>query len=349
MDLLLFVSSVAVVKCVGIVNAKKSPSSIPFVSRTTQAGISPDWRLIQAVALQLFGINPICDDYISLKGQRILLTGGNAGIGLETAKGLVKRGADVTIVGRTESMLMAAIDSVKKELQSSNSLVGSIKCSVCDMSDLDSIRVLVNRLAIAGHKFDQLILNAGVWAEEYSRSRQGCEISFATNALGPHMLLRSLLNKDLLKAQARVIAVTGDIYITLAGQGDKENCTPDFFYSSVQGCMDAYCRSKLGLMWLFEQMHQHYPALHMYLVHPGVVDSGLCASNPLPKSMQINNAQGAQTTLIVASTDVSFLVSGAYYHNTLGRVELDSRDPALNATKAEALWEVAENLIVPYL
>lgn len=350
MESLLFASSIAAAKFALYLNSKKAPSSEAFVSYTTQAGVATHWRMVQATVYQMIGTNPVCDNSADLKGQRILLTGGYGGIGLETAKGLVKRGANVTIVGRTEAKLMAAIDRIKEELHLKNSaLQGSIRYTVADMSDLDAVRVLVKRLVIAGQKFDQLILNAGVWPQEYSRSRQGCEIAFATNALGPHMLLRALINSNLLRPEARVIAVTGDIYITVAGQGDKENCTPDFFYSTAQGCQDAYCRSKLGLMWLFDQMHQHYPALHMYLVHPGVVDSGLMGDNPLPKCILVSNEEGAQTTLICATADTKLLVSGGYYHNTLGRVELDASDPALNASKAEALWEVAENLIVPYL
>ena len=58
-----------------------------------------------------------------------------------------------------------------------------------------------------------LVENAGIMAADYAVSPQGHEISFATNVLGHFALRRGILEQDLLAHNARVIIVTGDIYV----------------------------------------------------------------------------------------------------------------------------------------
>ena len=87
----------------------------------------------------------------------------------------------------------------------------------------------------------------------------------------------------------------------------------------------------------------------MYLVHPGVIGSNLMQGNPMPAFLMLNNEEGAQTTLVVATASTDQLESGAYYHNTLGKLVLPAADPAKNATKRKEFFEVAERLVAPYL
>ncbi|GIS08637.1 MAG: hypothetical protein CM15mP112_07490 [Flavobacteriales bacterium] len=64
---------------------------------------------------------------MNIEGKNILLTGGSLGIGKETAKALVEKGANVLITGRSE-------DRLKKAGKYSGA-----KYIVFDISDLDSI------------------------------------------------------------------------------------------------------------------------------------------------------------------------------------------------------------------
>ena len=287
-----------------------------------------------------------------LKGQLIVISGGNGGIGYETTKGLVKRGADVIIVGRNAERIENAIQRIKDELSVEGFPGVSVQYIVADTSDLDSVTILVRTLAthFTDRKINQLILNAAVWPTEYVESKQGYEIAFATNTLGPHLLLRGLIQHNLLTLTSRVIAVTGDIYLTVANSAD-ETCTPDFKYGTPAGGAGhyAYCRSKLGMMWLFYELHARAPNLQMYLVHPGVIATGLVADLALPDFMLVSMEQGAQTTLIAATADPTLLENGAYYHNTLGKVILPAADPAKNANKSAEFFALAEELIAPYL
>ena len=337
--------------------AEKNPNTVEFLGRVTTSD-SLYVRLFQSaqgLLLQTVHSNPVATfKEGSLRGQLIVLSGGNGGIGFETAKGLVKRGGDVIIVGRNERKIEEAVQRIKNELLVEGIHSVSLQYIVADTSDLDSVVKLVQVLQhhFSARKIDQLILNAAVWPNEYSVSAQGHEIAFATNTLGPHLFLRALIQQDVLKPNARVISVTGDIYVSVFGS-DDETATPDFKYGTPSkfetAGQVAYCRSKLGMMWLFDEIHALVPSLQMFLVHPGVIGSNLVQGNPMPAFLMLNNEQGAQTTLVVATAGTDLLESGAYYHNTLGKLVLPASDPAKNATKRKEFFAVAEGLIAPYL
>lgn len=335
--------------------AEKSPSTVDFLARVSTSSnlYSRFFQFASGIPLQALGSNPIATFTANeLKGKQIVITGGNGGIGYETTKGLVKRGADVIIVGRNAEKIEESIRNIKEELNTEGFPVSSLLYIVADISDLDSVTELVKTLGyhFGDRKIDQLILNAAIWPSEYAESKQGYEIAFATNTLGPHLLVRGLIQQKLLTLTSRVIALTGDIYITVANSAD-ETCTPDFKYGTPAGGAghSAYCRSKLGMMWLFYELHARVPNLSMYLVHPGVIATGLVPELPLPKFMLVSLEQGAQTTLIAATADVGLLESGGYYHNTLGKVVLPASDPAKNAKKSAEFFALAESLIAPYL
>ena len=56
----------------------------------------------------------ICPDEPGLDGKLAIVTGGNDGIGLETSKGLAKRGADVIILARDKTKSDKAILEIKE-------------------------------------------------------------------------------------------------------------------------------------------------------------------------------------------------------------------------------------------
>jgi len=88
---------------------------------------------------------------MDIKNSHVLITGGSAGIGKETAKQFIAKGAKVVITGRDEKKLK----EVAIEL-------GSIPL-LFDISDLDSIPHKVKEaLALLDGKIDTLVNNAGI-------------------------------------------------------------------------------------------------------------------------------------------------------------------------------------------
>src|SRR5216683_527698 len=87
-----------------------------------------------------------------LDGKIALITGGNSGIGLATAKQFVKEGAYTFITGRRDSELAAAV----KEIGSN---VRGIQGDVSNLGDLDRLFAQIKR---ERGKLDIVFANAGV-------------------------------------------------------------------------------------------------------------------------------------------------------------------------------------------
>jgi hypothetical protein len=135
--------------------------------------------------------------------------------------------------------------------------------------------------------------------------------------------------------------LTGDIYIL------QSACTPDYRWTGPLGGMRAYCRSKLGNLWIGAELAKRSPSLEVAVVHPGVVathlggEAGALASR-FKQLIMISPELGAQTPLLCATQPG--LESGGYWHNAHGRMRLAASDPARDAAAAGKLWETCEAL-----
>lgn len=90
---------------------------------------------------------------MEINNSRVLITGGSSGIGKETAKQFIAKGAKVVITGRDENKLKKVADEI-----------GAIPLSF-DISDLKSIpQKAKEALALLDGKIDTLVNNAGIGA-----------------------------------------------------------------------------------------------------------------------------------------------------------------------------------------
>ena len=87
-----------------------------------------------------------------LEGKIALITGGNGGIGLATAKAFVNEGAYVFITGRRDSELAAAVKEIGRN-------VSGVRGDVSNLSDLD--RLFAQIKAEKG-RLDIVFANAGI-------------------------------------------------------------------------------------------------------------------------------------------------------------------------------------------
>ncbi len=285
----------------------------------------------------------VCPEAPRLDGQRALVTGGSEGVGLGTCRGLLQRGARVIMASRSAAKAERACAQLRGELGAD----APVSYLPLDLSDLSHVREAALTLAaqLGGQRLDVLICNAGLWPRRHGVSPQGHELAFATNVLGHFLLLRHLVGRQL-AADARVVIVTGDIYILAS------DCTPDYRYRTPFGGMLAYCRSKLGNLWLARELQRRHPELHVRVAHPGVVATHLGGerrglADALSRRMMLDVVRGAQTTLYcVTQPD---LPDGAYVHNVRGIMKLSDDDPASDAARAEQLWERCEALCRDHL
>jgi NAD(P)-dependent dehydrogenase (short-subunit alcohol dehydrogenase family) len=87
-----------------------------------------------------------------LEGKVAVITGGNSGIGLATAKRFVAEGAYVFITGRREAELDAAVKEIGND-------VTAVQGDIAKLADLDKLYDLVKRTT---GRVDILFANAGV-------------------------------------------------------------------------------------------------------------------------------------------------------------------------------------------
>ena len=88
---------------------------------------------------------------MNLKGKNIIITGGSLGIGRETAKNMISKGANVLITGRSESRLIEA------------QKYSGAKIIEFDISDTDNIAENAKKcIDILDGRIDVLVNNAGI-------------------------------------------------------------------------------------------------------------------------------------------------------------------------------------------
>jgi len=281
---------------------------------------------------------PRCPEAPRLDGKLAVVTGATGGIGLEIARGLAQRGATLILPCRNP----AKGERVAQALRSDPGSNVSIDLVEMDLEDLESVRRGAEAIArtAAGRNVDVLVENAGIWPQRYAQTRQGHEIAFGVNVLA-HFVLRGELQAAGALGATRVVMLTGDIYILASA------CTPDFRWRGRLGGMRAYCRSKLGNLWIAAELIQGSPGLGVRVVHPGVVATDLggdvgALGDLFKRRFFISPELGAQTPLICATQ--SDLENGGYWHNVHGKMLLAADDPARDAASAAKLWETCEAL-----
>ena len=122
--------------------------------------------------------------------MRIIVTGGNSGVGKETATALAAAG---------HSVLIAARDIPKAERAAAD-MAGDVEVAHLDLADLTSVR----KFADSVDDVDVLVNNAGVLGLPLSRTADGFETHMGTNYLG-HFALTCLLGD---RITDRVVSVT---------------------------------------------------------------------------------------------------------------------------------------------
>lgn len=150
--------------------------------------------MFRAQLSQIFPPNPTFGeaDIVPQNGRVFLVTGGASGIGFELAKTLYQKGARVYIAGRSKENAEQAIQSIKSAVSSSDD--GSLNFLHVDLADLSSVKAAADAFKASESSLDILWNNAGVSQPPAgSVSKQGIELQFATNCLGPFLLTELLL------------------------------------------------------------------------------------------------------------------------------------------------------------
>jgi NAD(P)-dependent dehydrogenase (short-subunit alcohol dehydrogenase family) len=139
-------------------------------------------------------------DGIDLTGNRVIVTGGASGIGIETARALASAGAEVTLAVRNLGAGERTAEDLIATTGNKQVLVASL-----DLADQASVAAFT---AAWDGPLHILVNNAGVMACPEAHTPEGWELQFATNHLG-HFALANGLHRALAQAgSARVVSVS---------------------------------------------------------------------------------------------------------------------------------------------
>ncbi|XP_052790512.1 retinol dehydrogenase 13-like [Mya arenaria] len=289
-----------------------------------------------------------CQSKARLDGRTVLITGGNTGVGKETARDLARRGARILIAGRDLKRTNAAADEIRRTTGNDNVIVYNL-----DLASLKSVRECAKEVLAKEDRLDILINNAGVMITPiHWRTADGFEMQMGTNHLG-HFLFTNLL-LDLIKrsAPSRIINVSslGHSYMDL---------DLDDLNSEKVDTVTAYGRSKLANILFTRELHRRLKGSGVISVslHPGAVATELyryTGDHRLPfrllitvfwalyKHINKTPEEGAQTTLHCALEPEVEQQSGKYFSDCA--VKEPSRQ-AQDDVMASKLWTLSEKLV----
>jgi NAD(P)-dependent dehydrogenase (short-subunit alcohol dehydrogenase family) len=175
---------------------------------------------------------PLSED--AVHGKVVVITGASSGLGLETAKQLGSRGAEIVMVSRDRGRGERARLEVEK--------VATAKPPVLTLADLSvqaDIRRVAEEVKRSYDAVDILINNAGSAFDTRELSADGFELTWATNHLAPFLLTELLMPVLVAAPAGRIVNVTSEIY---SRKLDLDNLQGEHKYSYF----GAYRTSKLG-------------------------------------------------------------------------------------------------------
>lgn len=121
-----------------------------------------------------------------LDGRVALITGGGSGIGKGAAQALVKAGARVAILGRTEEELREVRDEIAKE-------GGECEYFLADVSKADELKRAIDEAAARWSRLDIVVANAGVngtWAPLEELTEEDFEETMGINLKGTFLTIK---------------------------------------------------------------------------------------------------------------------------------------------------------------
>jgi len=282
---------------------------------------------------------------VDLSGKRAIVTGGAAGIGVETARALINAGAQVTLAVRRPE----AAQSIAAELGAQGR--GTVDVRALDLADLDSVRAFTQDWSEPLHI---LVDNAGIMAvPERTLSAQGWEIQFATNFLGHFALVLGLQSALINANGARVVSLSSSA--NLLGPVVFDDINFDF---RVYEAFAAYAQAKSACALLAVEISRRWAHQGVFAnaVNPGAIATNLqkhTGGLKTPVERQKTVQQGAATSVLLAASPLLEGVGGRYFEDCNEAPVVDRRPAdytgvaayALDPDNAQRLWETALRMI----
>lgn len=137
-------------------------------------------------------------ELFDLSGRVAVVTGGNGGLGLGMARGLIKAGANVAIWARNETKNEAAVTELC-DLDG-----GESRAFACDVADEASVEAAMAATLDAFGRIDACFANAGIsgaGTRVQDMSVEGWDATMAVNARGPALVYKHVTRHMIERAE----------------------------------------------------------------------------------------------------------------------------------------------------
>ncbi|HKB90935.1 MAG TPA: oxidoreductase [Opitutaceae bacterium] len=235
-----------------------------------------------------------------LRGKIAIVTGGHAGLGLETTRVLSNAGATLVVGSRDTGKAQIAVAKMR-----------NVEVSQLDLASPSSIDRFADRFLGSNRALDLLINNAGIMAAPLTRDDRGYEMQFSTNHLGHFQLTARLWDALKKSGDARVVTLSSRGHMFSEVNFDDPN-----FNQRPYDKMAAYGQSKsansLFAVELDKRGQEH--GIRSFAVHPG----------------------GILTDLVRHMTEEELRAAGIYREN--GVLKVPERFKTIEQGSATTIW-----------
>jgi NAD(P)-dependent dehydrogenase (short-subunit alcohol dehydrogenase family) len=263
--------------------------------------------------------------------RTIVITGASDGIGAAAARRIGRSGAELVLVGRSETKTAA----VAAELDADH--------FVADFADLSQVRALADKIRSEYPRIGVLANNAGRVFSKLQRTADGHEVTFQVNYLAPFLLTISLMDV-LIDSRATIVNTSSSSQRLL-----RNVRLADFETTDRRRPSTAYAVAKLANILFTKELHRRYGSdgLSAVVVHPGFVNTNIGQSSGsrflttmqrTPVSRMIKTADHGADQLVWLATSSPGVdwAPGEYYSK--GKIAKPNRaadDPVL----VRELWD----------
>ena len=280
-----------------------------------------------------------------MKGKTVVITGASSGIGLETARALAAQGAKVVMVVRSKERGEAAIANIRAGGEGVGAVSDAeIDLVLADLYSLAEVRRAGAELRDKYPRIDVLVNNAGLIHAKRELTVDGFEKTFALNHLAAFLVTYEV--RERLGKGSRVVTVS-----SMGHRFARFDFDDLPTMTRWTGQTAVYGASKLCNIWFARESARRLRdrGVTSNALHPGGVASNFGASGgwiyrvgtKIAKPFLKTSAQGAQTSVYLASSPEVEGVTGEYFENCrLKKPSSRARDDE----QAKRLWEMSEKL-----
>ncbi len=259
-----------------------------------------------------------------MKDKIVIVTGCSAGIGKETARDLLNKGAKVVFACRDKTKTLSVINHITNESNRNNAFFMQL-----NLTSFNSVGLFVEEFSKKFDRLDLLVNNAGLFNDKFFLTEDNLENTLQTNHIS-HFALTGLLLKFLKKSDdPRVINVSSRAHYNADNTLDVLPLTDKTYRT-----WGIYSISKAANIFFSEALKEfsegrvdELSKIKSAALHPGVVLTEFTRTegrglffkalvwtfSPLIKLFFKSELMGAQTSLHCSYVERSKLVNGGYY------------------------------------